>query len=251
MAPRGQRGWVYGTGRPRPRSLPLEPEITIEVRWRNGRFAVHGSPWDLDAFAIGYLVSEGIVGVRRRVPSVAVRGPRAGHALVVVDARGVARAPRRDNAIWGNGHNTLQARPRQGRRVRREDLDALAALMHSKEKELRVAGHLHWAALYRPKEGELLLASDISRHSALDKVIGKALLSGETVAGSLLYTTGRIGEEMAAKAARTGAAALATRSVPFGPAVRLAKRAHLVLVGRMKPREFFVYAGKERVTSGT
>lgn len=250
MASGSHRGWVYGAGRPRTTSQPLEQEITIEVRWRNGRFAVHGSPWDLDAFALGNLVSEGIVGARKRAPSVAVRGPHAGHALVVVDARGAAGNRRRDNLILGDGNLPVPdpALPRP--RVRREDLHALATRMHEKEKALRAAGHLHWAALYRPEDGGLILASDISRHSAMDKVIGKALLAGESVAGSILYTTGRIGEEMAAKAARTGAAALATRSVPFAPAVRLAKRARLVLVGRMGPNEFVVYAGKERVASG-
>ncbi|MFA5895965.1 MAG: formate dehydrogenase accessory sulfurtransferase FdhD [Thermoplasmata archaeon] len=119
--------------------------------------------------------------------------------------------------------------------------DELAKSLHNREEALRGAGPLHWAALHDPSKGGMLLASDLSRHSAVDKALGKALLSGLPVAGRILYSTRRIGEEIIAKAIRMGVGSLATWSVPFLGAVELAERRELVLVGKLDPRGFWVY----------
>ncbi len=250
MTPKTQKGWAFGAGRPRPLRLPVEEEIVIDVRWDDGRVTVHGSPWDLDAFAAGYLVCEGLVPSYREIHTVKVRKGTEGPTRVDVRLRRprAPASPRRDNVVMGGPSATRPMTSSASRTpVRAQDLLALAEALHRKERGLRAAGHLHWAALYDPADGALILASDISRHSAVDKVVGKALLAGESPAGRILYTTGRIGEEMTAKAVRVGTAALATRSVAFGPAVRLAKRARLVLVGRLHPGGFWTYAGKARI----
>jgi len=234
--------------------LPLAWEASIEVHWPGGGFSVHGSPWDLDAFAVGHLVAEGYVPSFKGIRSVSVRSTGEDDVRVEVElARGIPRrGARRDDVMWGADPRTVpRSRRNPGSNVRPEHLLALAKSLRERERTLRAAGPLHWAALYDPPTGRSLLASDLSRHSAMDKVLGKALLSGLPIAGRILYSTGRIGEEMTAKAIRMGAAALGTRSVPFRAAVELAGRHGLVLVGKLRPEGFWVYAGKARLAPGS
>lgn len=227
-------------------ALPLARETLIEVRWRGGGFVVHGSPWDLDAFAAGHLVAEGFVPAIRGIRSIAVREVRDRVRVDVELARPTRqRGTRLDNVVMGFRPDPLPGGGRRPRdRVRAEDLLSLARILRDRERSLRAAGPLHWAGLYDPRTDDLLMASDVSRHSAMDKVIGKALLGQVPIAGRFLYSTGRIGGEMAAKAVRVDAAALATRSVPFRAAAEVAQHGHLVLVGKLQPSGFWVYAGR-------
>ena len=220
------------------------------MRWDGGGFSVHGSPWELEAFAVGHLVAEGLVSSLRDILSVTIPKSRGDRIRVDVE---LARSPRvrgmrRDNVVWGPDD---RARPRsatRGRgRVRAEDLVALARILHAKERTLRAEGPLHRGVLYDPASGRVLMASDLSRHSAIDKVLGMALLGREPIEGRILYSTGRVGEEMTAKALRMGAGALATRSVPFRAAVDLAVRGRLLLVGKLRPEGFWVFAGRHRL----
>lgn len=251
MPHRSHRGLAYRRGQPTAVRLPLAREATIEVRWRGGGFSVHGSPWELEAFAAGHLVSEGYIPSFRAVRSIAVN-PRAEDRLrveVELDRAPPSRGLRRDNVLWGaDRRSSPRARGRKRTRIRPRDLLTLAESLHRQERALRAAGPLHWAALYDPSTRAILLASDLSRHSAIDKVIGKALLSGLPIENRILYSSGRVGEEMTAKAVRVGAGALTTRSVPFRGAVELAEQQHLLLVGKLGPAGFLVYAGKGRLS---
>jgi len=245
-----RRGWSFRGSRATAARLPVAREATITVSWRGGAFTVHGSPWDLEAFAVGHLLAEGFLSSLDAIRSISVRPSDRDRVRVDVRLARSLRVPsaRRDNVVWGR---VARRDPGRGRRPRStfssEDLLDLARRLRAREGELRAEGPLHWAALFDPSDGEILLASDLSRHSAIDKVIGKALLARLALPGRILYSSGRIGEEMTAKAARMRIGALATRSVPFGPAVDLADRVGLLLVGRLSPAGFLVYAGRERL----
>jgi len=244
------RGWAFRGETSKTIAVPVQDEVTIEVRWPGGHFSVHGSPWDLEAFAVGHLISEGYVPSYASIRFVTVHPRHADHVRINVGLVGRKRTAgsRRDNVLWGSDPRP-QPLPScdSASRIRAGDLLALADALHREEKTLRAAGPLHWAALFDSSSHRLLLASDLSRHNAVDKVLGRALASELAVPGHILYSSGRVGEELAAKAIRVGAAALATRSVPFRSAVDLARRHGLLLLGKLRPGSFWVYAGKSRL----
>lgn len=250
MGSASRRGWAFRRENARPVRLPVAEETTVRVRWQGGGFSVHGSPWDLDAFAVGHLVAEGYVTAMEAIRSVTVDPLEDGAMEVHVDlARPLrVRGTRKDNLLLGeDSRPAARASGTSGGSVRPRDLLALAESLRKDEREMRSAGPLHWAVLYDASNGTGLRASDISRHSAVDKVIGKALLARQPVAGRILHSTGRVGEEMTAKAIRMGVAALTTRSVPFRGAAELANREGLLLVGKLRPGGFCVYAGRSRL----
>jgi FdhD protein len=116
-----------------------------------------------------------------------------------------------------------------------------------KELYLRAAGYrvsrgIHGAALADP-DRLLLLAEDVGRHNAVDKVVGEALLTGIALRDRILLNTGRISSEMLLKGARIGAPLVVSRTSPSEMAVSLAEQLGITVVGYLRHDSFNVYAG--------
>lgn len=81
-------------------------------------------------------------------------------------------------------------------------------------------------------EGSRLLfqCEDIGRHNAIDKAVGYALINGIDLRGCLLYSSGRMPADMAAKAIRAGIPLLASKGAPTASAIKLARQHKLTLL---------------------
>lgn len=98
----------------------------------------------------------------------------------------------------------------------------------------------HCALLAR--RGELLCAAeDISRHNAVDKAIGHALLRGVPLSECMLFTSGRVPADMAEKAIAAGIPVLASKSAATEEAIRLAADYGLTLICHARESGFVVY----------
>ena len=87
----------------------------------------------------------------------------------------------------------------------------------------RASRGIHAAAL---SDGDriLLLAEDVGRHNALDKILGEALTQGIPTQGRILLDTGRISSEMLRKGAHMGTPFLISRTSPTTLSIEAAKR---------------------------
>ncbi len=126
-------------------------------------------------------------------------------------------------------------------------LPGLPIALAGAQTVFRATGGLHAAGLF-DGEGRLLLArEDVGRHNATDKVVGALLRAGGPVP-PVLFVSGRIGFEIAQKAARLGVAVLAAVSAPTSLAVELADAAGLALVGFLRGETYNVYTHPERLS---
>jgi FdhD protein len=105
---------------------------------------------------------------------------------------------------------------------------------------------IHAAAL-SDTEQVLLLAEDVGRHNALDKILGEALLKGISTAGRLLLTSGRISSEMLRKGAHMGTPFLISRTSPTTLSIAAAKRLGVTVIGYVRRNSFNVYTHPERL----
>lgn len=115
------------------------------------------------------------------------------------------------------------------------------ALFEAAEHASRVGG-LHAAAL---TDGNTLLVAraDVSRHNAVDKVLGEALLEERNIEELGLLVTARVSGEMAQKAARAGVAWVASRSIPTTLAVAISNIAAVPLIARAPAADAIVMGG--------
>jgi FdhD protein len=139
-----------------------------------------------------------------------------------------------DHRLFPRLTSSLRVRPEQ-LAARMKDL--FAAAIH-----YRTSRGIHGAAL-TDGESVLVVAEDVGRHNAVDKVKGEALLRGLPTRDRILLSTGRISSEMLLKAARMEVPIVASRTSPTEMAVALAEQLGITVCGYIRPDGLNLYAG--------
>jgi len=218
------------------------------VIWVNGKKFVTllCSPLKLDCLVVGYLWLEKVIASLDEIARLDV-SEVDGRADVTL-AREVELPTERILTSGCGGGITFRIDPRLFPRIR-SSLRVRPALLSERMKELfaaavnyRASRGIHGAAL---SDGERLLvvAEDVGRHNAVDKVMGEALLKGIATADRILLSTGRISSEMLLKAARMEVPLVASRTSPTEMAVSLAEQLGITVVGYVRADNLNVYAG--------
>jgi FdhD protein len=96
-------------------------------------------------------------------------------------------------------------------------------------------------------------AEDVGRHNAVDKVVGKLLLSGKLHAQpasevpSVLAVSGRASFEIVQKAAVAGFVCVASVSAPSSLAIDTANALEITLIGFVREGRFSTYTHGDRL----
>ena len=215
------------------------------------------TPSDLEDFALGFSLSEGILARPAECYGIEVEPGREGIALQIdIAGAAFAKLKERRRSLAGRtgcglcGVESLaqverlsgalpQLAPARGFHAEgvRRALEAVGAA----QSLTRLTGAAH-AAAWCGMDGSLLLVrEDVGRHNALDKVIGAMARAGADPGDGFLLLTSRVSLEMVQKAARAGVAALVGMSAPTLAAVDLAERAGMTLLAFARGRDFVCY----------
>ncbi|MFD3550119.1 formate dehydrogenase accessory sulfurtransferase FdhD [Streptomyces sp. NPDC058655] len=255
----------------RPDTLVAEEPLEIRLNGRPLAITMR-TPGDDFALAVGFLVSEGVLGAAGDVRAVTYCEGAAedgSNTYNVVNVQLAAGVPVPDITLERNVYTTsscglcgkasLDAVRTATRfpgatagdpvRVGAELLGRLPDRLRAAQKVFDRTGGLHAAGLFTA-EGELLdVREDVGRHNAVDKIVGRALQAGRLpLAGAVLLVSGRASFELAQKAVMAGIPVLAAVSAPSSLAVDLALESGMTLVGFLRGPDMNVYAGEERIT---
>jgi len=127
-------------------------------------------------------------------------------------------------------------------------ITSAAKQLNERSEVFRRTGGTHAAALFKT-EGELFFGvEDVSRHVAVDKAIGKALLANQSLSQLFLMSTGRLASDMVSKAVYTGIPIVASIAAPFDSGIQLAEATGITLIGFVRGERMNIYAHPERIT---
>ncbi|MGW1269494.1 formate dehydrogenase accessory sulfurtransferase FdhD [Streptomyces sp. NPDC002491] len=249
----------------------LVAEEPMEIRLNGKPLAITmRTPGDDFALAAGFLVSEGVLAERGDLQNIVYcAGATAdgGNTYNVVDVRTAPGVEIPDITLERNVYTTsscglcgkasLDAVRTTTRwpvadapplRIEPELLAVLPDRLRDAQRVFDRTGGLHGAALFS-EDGELIdVREDVGRHNAVDKLVGRALQSGDLpLSRAILLVSGRASFELAQKAVMAGLPMLAAVSAPSSLAVDLAVETGLTLVGFLRGSSMNVYAGEDRI----
>jgi FdhD protein len=236
-----------------------EVAVALEVNGLS-HAVMMATPLDLEDFALGFMLSEGLIDAREELLDVEPEASDAGITLhVQVLQRLMHRFKERRRSMAGRtgcglcGTESLDQAVRPvcaavaGIVVRH---DAIAHAMQSlpaRQELQRRTGAAH-AAAWCDLDGEVrCVREDVGRHNALDKLIGAIARAREHPARGFIAVTSRASYEMVHKTATARVGLLAAISAPTTLAIETAKRAGLTLAGFARGHGAVLYTGPERV----
>jgi FdhD protein len=107
---------------------------------------------------------------------------------------------------------------------------------------------VHSAALCDARK-IVMFADDIGRHNAIDKIIGRCILTDVPADKHGLIFSGRISSEMLLKGARRGFPVVISVASPTNVAVRMANDIGMTVVGMVKGKKMNIYSGDWRIVT--
>jgi FdhD protein len=267
-----------------PVDTPLQPagvRVTPVVAWQGGRVreqpdwlaeevpvalvfnglshaVMLASPADLDDFALGFGLTEGLlakpaelygVDVVAVANGIEVRMEVASAALFRLKERRRTLAGRTGCGLCGTDSLDQVRRPLPTAPVVQVATSAIAQAqraLRAWQSVQQITGASH-AAAWCGLQGEIVLVrEDIGRHNALDKLVGAMTRAQVDAAQGFICITSRASFEMVQKAALAGAGLLAAVSAPTALAVDTAAECGLALAGFVRGDDLVAYTHAER-----
>lgn len=226
-----------------------ETKIILSVN-KKEVMRLYCSPTMLREFVVGFLLTEGIVRGHFCADSIVVQNGEDGVIHIDIPFDGEVSAEglvRTTGCIGGMTYATKEFR--QTSACFSIGADAVRSLYREFNQSaplFKKTGCMHSAAI---SDGRsiFIVAEDIGRHNAVDKVIGYCVIHNIGLEDKIMLVSGRLSSEIAAKCARWGIPVLMSRTSPTSHAIEIAEKAKITLIGFVRGERFTIYANAQRV----
>jgi FdhD protein len=237
----------------------LAEEVPVALVYNGISHAVMmATPRDLEAFALGFSLTEAIIDNAAECYGIEVETGEAGVAvhLEIASRAFMALKERRRSLTGRTGcglcgvdsldqvYRNLPQLTRPAPLKRSSVVRALAGLKGEQPLN-RLTGATHAAAWCGADGALLIVREDVGRHNALDKVIGAMAGLNERDPNGFVLISSRVSVEMAQKTAMAGVAALVAVSAPTAAAIRLAEGCGMTVIAFARGEDFVCYANSE------
>jgi formate dehydrogenase accessory protein FdhD len=218
------------------------------------------TPCDLEDFALGFALAEGIVGspgefelvdILRTHQGISLQGLIPSHRFAALEDRHRNLTGRSGCGLCGVESLEEAVRPPPvvtgGPTLTRAAIVAGMQAMAGGQPLNAVSGGAH-AAGFVAGDGGVTVREDVGRHNALDKLIGAlAAAPDRRVDSGFLAITSRASWEIVHKAAHAGIAIIAAISAPTSLAISAAEAAGITLIAFARGDAMNVYTHPRRI----
>lgn len=218
------------------------------------------SPIDLEDFAVGFSLNEGIITAPDEIENLEVIEHDSGIELRMWlgKGRGIDLVSRRRRIIGPTGCGlcgveSLEAVGAGLPRVFSDatftvaDVEAAIASLPSAQELNRITHAVHGAGFWMSAEGLVAIAEDVGRHNALDKLVGRLRRTAVDAARGIVVLTSRVSIEMVQKAAMAGAPVIVAVSAPTSLALKTAEATGITLIAVARTDGFEIFTHPHRI----
>jgi len=255
-----RQSWRAGTPSSGRRSIP--EETAVAVTYNGGTYAVMmTTPQDLEDFALGFSLSEGIINSVADIGSLDIvhldNGLELRMWLSQPRADRLKERRRRMAGPTGCGLCGIESiaeamRPiatiGHGGQFSPEQIMAAMEGLPSRQRLNIETRAVHAAAFWTVTSGIVALREDVGRHNALDKLSGALAHASIVASEGIVLLTSRVSVEMVQKTAAIGAPAMVSVSAPTALAVRMADAAGITLAAIARKDGFEVFTHPCRIS---
>lgn len=217
------------------------------------------SPWALRELAVGFLYSEGILTDIRNLDNLSIDEKKS---FIHIHIKNYDKNPpgkvfmrRHVGSCCGRGRapfyyysadSLLCSENQSGMTVLPEQVFALSDMLEEASLLFSVTRGVHDAAL-ADETGILIFEEDVGRRNAVDKIMGKCLLSGIDSRNKIIVFSGRVSSEILLKVSKMGCPVLISRSSVTELSISLAQELGITIIGFAKGGKFNIYTHMNRV----
>jgi FdhD protein len=205
------------------------------------------TPRDLQPFAMGFALTEGLVAKAADIFDIEVHEhARSFEIDITIASQEFVQLKQQRRSMAGRsgcgvcGIESLELLDLQPERIDAAPLHAegaqqpaiatAASQLVQYQELMRATGGVHAAAWCDAQGNVLRVCEDVGRHNALDKLIGHLALDGVDMRRGFVFMSSRASYELVRKAARMNIPMLATISAPSTLAIDIAAEAGIKLV---------------------
>jgi len=243
------------------RAIPEETPLALT--YNGGTYAVMmGTPQNLEDFAVGFSLCEGIVQSPGEIVSLEIvdlddgielRMWLADHKANYLSERRRHIAGPTGCGLCGIDSIAEAVRPAamvaKGRSFSPQEIMTATQSIGPLQTINIETRAVHAAAFWTPAGGILALREDVGRHNALDKLAGALAQAKVATREGMVLLTSRVSVEMVQKTAAIGAPVMAAVSAPTALAVKLADAAGITLVAVARSDGFEIFTHPDRITT--
>lgn len=237
----------------------LAEEVPVALIYNGISHAVMlATPQDLEDFALGFSLSEGILSHKNELYGIEIREQENGIELhcKIATERFVQLKDRRRTLAGRTGcglcgSESLEQAMRYPKKLNKQIVFKKAAIqlglqaLPLQQKLQQQTGATHACAFVLEDGSVNIVREDVGRHNALDKLIG-AIAKNKQYSGFVI-TSSRASYEMVQKTASAGINMLVAISAPTGLATRVAEQCGLTLVCFARENSYVVYSHPENL----
>jgi formate dehydrogenase accessory protein FdhD len=210
-----------------------------------GNFSM--SPSHLKEFVIGYLLGEGLLSSKDDITKLEIE-----NKTIEVETDLADFDLRRELVMSSDCFGGMRSKIDLTKKVE-SDYTISKEMVLEASKNLRerstvwsATGGTHIAAIVN--EDNFIAIEDVSRHVAIDKVVGAAELQGIDFSNSFMFSSGRMPGDMIIKIARVGIPIIASKSAPTSSGYMVGEEANVTIIGFVRGNRFNIYTHPERIS---
>ncbi len=254
---------MWRAGRESAGTREVAEEVPVALVYDASTEAVMmATPDDLEDFAYGFSLNEGLIGAIDDVQKLDIVAGENGieARMWLKPERGQAVAARRRSRTGPTGcglcgieslEDALRVRGRIEADLRLTPAEIIVAVgeMEDHQPLGRATRAVHAAGLWQPGEGMACVREDVGRHNALDKLAGALARQAIDPRQGAVVLTSRVSVEMVQKVVAMGAPVLIAISAPTALALQTADAAGLSVVAVARGDGFEVFTHARRIDS--